>query len=45
MGSSQSYVSQPELFATPVADDKNGDETRWKEYDYIIVGGGVFCVL
>ncbi|KAI0268887.1 GMC oxidoreductase [Gloeopeniophorella convolvens] len=34
MGASHSYVSEPAKFAAPVISD------TWKEYDYVIVGGG-----
>jgi hypothetical protein len=38
MGSSHSYVSDPNAFATEF---KGNDDTQsWKAYDYVIVGGG-----
>ncbi|KAH9958741.1 GMC oxidoreductase [Russula dissimulans] len=38
MGSSYSYVTDPNVFAT---ESKGSDDrTHWKAYDYIIVGGG-----
>ncbi|KAI0052433.1 GMC oxidoreductase [Auriscalpium vulgare] len=37
MGSAQSYLSDPKHYATEVTDK---DSTAWKEYDYVIVGGG-----
>jgi len=38
MGSSHSYVTDPNAFATGV--EENVDEGRWKAYDYVVVGGG-----
>lgn len=39
MGSSQSYLTDPSKWATPVEEmGKSGD--NWKVYDYVIVGGG-----
>jgi len=38
MGSSYSYVTDPNTFATEVKE--NDDRSRWKAYDYVIVGGG-----
>lgn len=40
MGSSHSYVTDPNAFATKV--DGNDDRSHWKSYDYVIVGGGTF---
>jgi len=40
MGSSHSYVTDPNAFATKV--DENDDKTHWKSYDYVVVGGGAF---
>jgi hypothetical protein len=43
MGITQSlYVTDPEAFATKVADldHVQVEAAQWKEYDYIIVGGG-----
>jgi len=39
MGSSHSYVTDPNAFATGV--EENVDEGRWKAYDYVVVGGGL----
>ncbi|KAI9454085.1 GMC oxidoreductase, partial [Russula earlei] len=36
MGSSYSYVTDPNAFATDAKDDRS----HWKSYDYVIVGGG-----
>ena len=38
MGSSHSYVSDPNAFATEV--EESDDRSQWKTYDYVIVGGG-----
>ena len=38
MGSSYSYVTDPNTFATEVKE--NDDRSRWNAYDYVIVGGG-----
>ncbi len=38
MGSSHSYVTDPNAFATQVNEDD--DRSRWKSYDYVVVGGG-----
>ena len=40
MGSSHSYVTDPNAFATEVGE--NDDQSHWKSYDYVIVGGGAF---
>ncbi|KAH9966190.1 GMC oxidoreductase [Lactifluus volemus] len=37
MGSSHSYVSDPNIFATEF---KGNDDKNWRAYDYVIVGGG-----
>lgn len=42
MGSSHSYVTDPDAFATKV--DENDDRSHWKSYDYVIVGGGALHV-
>ncbi len=39
MGSSHSYVTDPNAFATGV--EENVGEGRWKAYDYVVVGGGL----
>ena len=38
MGSSHSYVTDPNAFATEVKE--SDDSSQWKTYDYVIVGGG-----
>jgi hypothetical protein len=38
MGSSHSYVTDPNAFATKVIE--NDDTSHWKSYDYVVVGGG-----
>ncbi|KAI0290299.1 GMC oxidoreductase [Russula brevipes] len=38
MGSSHSYLTNPNAFATEVKE--NDDRNNWKSYDYVIVGGG-----
>lgn len=38
MGSSYSYVTDPNTFATEVKE--SDDRGQWKTYDYVIVGGG-----
>jgi hypothetical protein len=38
MGSSQSYVADPNAFASKVNEDD--DRSQWKSYDYVVVGGG-----
>lgn len=40
MGSSHSYVTDPNAFATKVKDAD--DKSSWKSYDYVVVGGGTF---
>ena len=40
MGSSHSYVADPNAFATKVK--KADDQSSWKSYDYVVVGGGTF---
>jgi hypothetical protein len=40
MGSSHSYLSDPNAFATEAKG--NDDPSHWKSYDYVIVGGGAF---
>ncbi|EIM79458.1 GMC oxidoreductase [Stereum hirsutum FP-91666 SS1] len=47
MGSSQSYLTNPSHWATPVTEGTaEADTGKWKEYDYVIVGGGTAgCVL
>jgi len=40
MGSSYSYVTDPNAFATEAKG--SDDRTHWKAYDYVIVGGGTF---
>lgn len=43
MGSSQSYLTKPSQWATPVTEGSaEADNGKWKEYDYVIVGGGVY---
>ncbi|EIM79461.1 GMC oxidoreductase [Stereum hirsutum FP-91666 SS1] len=45
MGSSQSYLTDPSKWATPVKETGEGGD-NWKVYDYVIVGGGTAgCVL
>jgi hypothetical protein len=41
MGSSHSYVSDPNAFATEFKG--NEDRESWEAYDYVIVGGGTWC--
>ena len=38
MGSSHSYVTDPNAFATKV--NENDDRSQCKSYDYVVVGGG-----
>ncbi|KAF8487360.1 GMC oxidoreductase [Russula ochroleuca] len=38
MGSSHSYVTDPDAFATKVKE--TDDKSSWKSYDYVVVGGG-----
>jgi hypothetical protein len=38
MGSSHSFVTDPNAFATEVKE--SDDASHWKTYDYVIVGGG-----
>lgn len=38
MGSSHSYVTDPNAFATEV--NENDDRSHWRSYDYVVVGGG-----
>jgi len=38
MGSSHSYVTDPNAFATKV--NENDHRSHWKSYDYVVVGGG-----
>ena len=38
MGSSHSYVTDPNAFATEAKE--SDDRSQWKTYDYVIVGGG-----
>ena len=38
MGSSYSYITDPNSFATEVKE--SDDRRQWKTYDYVIVGGG-----
>ena len=45
MGSSHSYVPQPEVFATQMADDNSPHESEWKKFDFIIVGGGMSSII
>jgi hypothetical protein len=40
MGSSHSYVTDPNAFSTEVKE--NDDISHWKSYDYVVVGGGAF---
>ena len=40
MGSSHSYVTNPNAFATQV--EEIDGTSHWKSYDYVIVGGGAF---
>jgi hypothetical protein len=40
MGSSHSYVTDPNAFATEVKE--NDDKSHWRSYDYVVVGGGAF---
>ena len=40
MGSSHSYVTDPNVFATEVKETE--DRSHWKSYDYVVVGGGAF---
>ena len=40
MGSSHSYVTDPNLFATEVKEID--DKSHWKSYDYVVAGGGAF---
>ena len=40
MGSSYSYVTDPNAFSTKV--NENDDRSHWKSYDYVVVGGGAF---
>ena len=40
MGSSHSYVADPNVFATEVKEID--DKSHWKSYDYVVVGGGAF---
>jgi hypothetical protein len=40
MGSSHSYVTDPDAFATKVKE--TDDKSSWKSYDYVVVGGGAF---
>ncbi|KAI0072255.1 GMC oxidoreductase [Panus rudis PR-1116 ss-1] len=44
---SSPYVSDPSRFATPVSSsDTDGDYSKYKEYDYVVVGGGTAgCVV
>ena len=42
--SKSSFLSDPTLYATQVSTPNGGEddsELKWKEYDYIVVGGGV----
>jgi hypothetical protein len=43
MGSSHSYVTDPNVFATEVKEID--DKSHWKSYDYVVVGGGAFPAL
>ena len=42
MGSSHSYVTDPNTFAAEVKE--NDDRSHWKTHDYVIVGGGPYYV-
>jgi choline dehydrogenase len=41
MGSSYSYVTDPNAFATEVKGNDD-EKSHWKSYDYVVVGGGAF---
>lgn len=43
MGSSQSYLTDPSKWATPVKETEEGGG-NWKVYDYVIVGGGAYSL-
>ncbi len=39
------YHTDPSTFATKIPDNEAEETPDWKEYDYIVVGGGMFSDL